>query len=110
MSNPKRSDDVHWVLLRNLGFLFRHALPARRKALALLEPISDDRGSDLGGVYTGLASLELARLHAHRGESEKARSRAERAIEIFERGCANEAVRQSRELIDSLVLATHLHE
>ena len=99
-----------WVLLRNLGFLFRHALPARRKALALLEPVADDRGSDLGGVWAGAANLELARLHAHRGESEKARSRAERAIEIYERGCANEAVRQSRELIDSLELATHLHE
>jgi predicted ATPase len=89
------------VLLRNPGFVIRHALPARRKAYAILEPIADHPPNDLLG-FSGMANLELARLHVHRRQGDAARSRAERAIEIFERQAAHEALRQARELVDSL--------
>ncbi len=89
------------VLLRNPGFMIRHALPARRKARALLDAIADDPPGGLA-VFSGIANLELARLHAHTGDPEAARSRATRAIEIFERQGAHVAVAQARELEDSL--------
>jgi hypothetical protein len=88
-------------LVRNLGFVLRHALPARRKARALLEAIADSPPDGLGG-NSGAANLELARLHAHKGEREAARSRAAQAIEIFERQGAVRAVAQAHELLSSL--------
>jgi predicted ATPase/class 3 adenylate cyclase len=88
------------VLLRNPGFVIRHALPARRKARALLERIADDPPGGVRG-YSGLAMLELARLHAHFGEHEQASRRAAQAIEVFERQKAEEALRQARQLLES---------
>jgi tetratricopeptide (TPR) repeat protein len=88
------------VLLRNPGFVIRHALPARRKARAILERFADDPPDGLGG-YSGLAMLELALLHARRGEREQAAARATKAIEIFGRQGASEAERRARALLAS---------
>jgi class 3 adenylate cyclase/tetratricopeptide (TPR) repeat protein len=89
------------VLLRNPGFVIRHVLPARRRARALLEENADHPPEGLRIVH-GMANLELARLHAYLGEKDAARTRAARAIEIFEREGAHHAVAQARELRDSL--------
>jgi class 3 adenylate cyclase/tetratricopeptide (TPR) repeat protein len=89
------------VLLRNPGFVIRHALPARRKAHAILERIADDSPDGMHG-YSGLAMLELALLHADAGDPAEAEGRALRAIDIFERQSAPEAIRRARRLADSL--------
>src|SRR5215468_11203958 len=94
------------VLLRNPGFVIRHALPARRKARALLERIADDPPGGARG-FSGLAILELARLHAHFGEREEASRRAAQAIEVFERQGAQEALRQARSVVESLPPRSH---
>jgi hypothetical protein len=89
------------VLLRNLGFIIRHVLPARRRARALLARTADHPLHGLGG-YSGHAMLELARLHAHLGEHEAALARATQAVELFERHGPSEILRQARELAESL--------
>ena len=94
------------VLLRNPGFVIRHALPARRKARALLDRIADDPPGGARG-FSGLAMLELARLHAHFGEHEQASRRAAQAIEVFERQGAQEALRQARSVVESLPPRSH---
>ena len=80
--------------------MIRHALSARRRALDLLEPIADDREGELR-AYTAFANLELARLHAARGERDKAQLRATQAIDVYERAYAHQAARQGRAIIDS---------
>ena len=88
-------------MVKNPRFVIRHVFPARRKALALLGRFADDPPHGLRG-YSGLAMLELARLHAHKGERDAAAARVAGAIEFFERQGAREALRQARELEASL--------
>jgi hypothetical protein len=93
------------VLLRNPGFVIRHGLPARRKARAILARIADDSPNGLRG-YCGQAMHELALLHVHCGEDEKAATRAAQAVGIFESQGALAALSQSRQLLDSLGRST----
>ena len=78
-----------------------HALPARKRAQAYLERVADDPPHGIRG-YSGAAALELAQLHAKRGEREAAARRAAQAIRTFERQGAAEALRQARALADSV--------
>jgi hypothetical protein len=87
-------------LLRNLGFVIRYALPARRRARALLERFADPTDERFAGA-AGLANLELARLHAYAREHDAARSRAARAVDFYERRGAHHAAAIARELRDS---------
>jgi class 3 adenylate cyclase/tetratricopeptide (TPR) repeat protein len=88
-------------MFRNPGFVIRRVIPARRKALALLNRFADDPPNGLRG-YSGLAMLELARLHADKGERDAAAARVAGAIEFFERQGGGEALRQAGELAASL--------
>ena len=88
-------------LLRNPGFVLRHALPARRKARAWLERVLEaSRDSEIK-QQDGATHLELATLLARRDPA-TARTHLERAVAIFERQGAQGALQRARELAVSL--------
>jgi tetratricopeptide (TPR) repeat protein len=88
-------------LLRNPGFVLRHALPARRKARAWLERgLEASRDSEIK-QQDGAIHLELATLLARRDPA-TARTHLERAVAIFELQGAHGALHRARELAVSL--------
>ena len=99
--SPRQVREDLSLLRRNLGFVFRHVLPARRLARAYLERLVDDPPAGCR-AYCGLALLELAHLHAHFGERDAAARRAAQAAEVFARQGAQNALRQVQPLAASL--------
>jgi hypothetical protein len=84
-------------LLRNPGFVLRHALPARRKARARLEQSVQECERGEFRSHEGTVHLELAALLAR-----FARHHLGRALAILERQGAEVALGRARELAASL--------
>ena len=91
------------VLLRNPGFVLKHALGAKRHAMHYLERVADDPSPDFKG-YADDALVELAHLHMKAGDHAAARSRIEQAMVIFERQDAKSGLQKARRLRDSLAV------
>jgi hypothetical protein len=88
-------------LLRNLGFVLRHALPARRKARALLESCVRECERSEIKCHHGLAHLELATLLV-RSDPRTAAGHLERALSILEHQGAQRALQRARQFAVSL--------
>jgi tetratricopeptide (TPR) repeat protein len=89
------------ALLRNPGFVFRHALSARRKARVRLE--QSIRECERGEIrsHEGAVHLELAALLV-RSDPSGARSHLEQAIAILERQDAQAALGRARQIAATL--------
>lgn len=86
-------------LLRNPGFLLRHALPARRRARAWLERALEEFPA--GVIQEGTVRLELALLLS-RHDPTMARAHLERALAVLERQGAQTELRRVRQLAVAL--------
>ena len=89
-------------LLRNIGFVLHHALPAEKKALAFLQEAVETADA-LGAVgIAGQAHLELGMLHRLRKRAGPAQVHLEKAAVMLRRVGAHQYLKQAEAAIAAL--------
>jgi predicted ATPase/class 3 adenylate cyclase len=90
------------ALLRNPGFVVRHALPAARRARELLEASRREIEATGMAGFSGMVSFQLARLHASQRRDAEARSELGRCAEFLRAAGDGDLPPQVRELSQRL--------
>jgi tetratricopeptide (TPR) repeat protein len=91
------------TMAKNIGFILKNVPSAEKKAKYHFDK-AIEVAKEIGAEGTlGAAYLDLGRLHNAKGRREKARDNISKAIEIFEKIEADVFLKQSREILDSLL-------
>jgi class 3 adenylate cyclase/tetratricopeptide (TPR) repeat protein len=90
------------VMVRNLGFVARHALTAARRAEALLLGAAEFYGATQAMGRRAQALLALGTLYRYRGRGPEAARCLDEACEIFERVGAHAFLQQARSERDAV--------